>query len=98
MPVRPRNVRSEEYIAAVRQSVCEDPNLLISHRSHTLEILRKDLGLRTNKIVITEELKPNNQLLRGRFSNFALEKLENSFEFYKKSAPATKLISGLMVL
>ncbi|XP_073831485.1 uncharacterized protein [Musca autumnalis] len=60
-----RTVRTEETIAAVEQSVEEDPpNESIRHRAQQLElcpstlwkILRKDLGLRPYKIQLVQEL------------------------------------------
>ena len=52
MPVGHRNARSDENIAAVRESVSDNPNLSIPRRAQELElsrtstwrILRKDLG------------------------------------------------------
>ena len=57
-PTRRRNVRTEENIAAVNESVEEDPNVSIRRRSQELglcpsttwKILRKDLGLHPYKI------------------------------------------------
>ena len=65
-PTRRRNVRTEENIAAVNESVEEDPNLSIRRRSQELglcpsttwKILRKDLGLHPYKIQLVQELKP----------------------------------------
>jgi len=64
-PVRRQNARSAENIAAVRESVWENPRRSISHRSQQLglsatstwRILRRDLDLHPYKIQLTQELK-----------------------------------------
>jgi Helix-turn-helix domain (DUF4817) len=92
VPVRQRNARSEENIAAVRESVANDPNVSIPRRSQQLEIsqttlwriLRKDLGLRAYKIALTQELKVTDHRMRRIFSDWALEQLETDPEFHKK--------------
>ena len=75
VPVRQRNACSEANIAAVNESVYENPNLSVPRRSQELgisqistwRILRKDLGLHPYKIQLTQELKPNDHSLRRRF-------------------------------
>lgn len=65
--VRYRNARSAENIAAVRESVQENPRQSVSRRSQELgltassiwRILRWDLGLHSYKIQLTQELKVN---------------------------------------
>ncbi|CAF1523416.1 unnamed protein product [Didymodactylos carnosus] len=92
VPVRQRNARSEANIAAVNESVRENPNLSIPRRSQELgisqtstwRILRKDLGLHPYKIQLTQELKPNDHSLRRRFADWALEQLEVDANFGKK--------------
>lgn len=87
MSQRQATVRNEENIAAV----CH-PILTITRRSHALgisntnlcQILRKDFRLSTYEIPLTEELKRNNYLFSGGFSNWALEKLKDDPEFHKK--------------
>ena len=77
VPVRQRNARSEANIAAVNESVPENPNLSIPRRSQELgiyqtstwRILRKDLGLHPYKIQLTQELKPDDHSLRRRFAD-----------------------------
>ena len=72
VPVRQRNARSEVNIAALNESVHENPNLSVPRRSQELgisqtstwRILRKDLGLHPYKIQLTQELKPNDHSLR----------------------------------
>jgi len=62
---RQRNVRSAENIAAVRDSVQENPRQSIHCRAKelglsqasTLQILRSDLGLHPYKIQLIQELK-----------------------------------------
>ena len=74
VPLRQRNARSEANIAAVNESVHQNPNLSVPHRSQELNIsqtstwhiLRKDFGLHPYKIQLTEELKPNDHSLRRR--------------------------------
>jgi len=66
-PVRRRNARSVQNIAAVRESVRENPRRSISRRSQELglsatstwRILRRDLGLHPYKIQLIQELKVN---------------------------------------
>ena len=61
VPVRQRNARSEPNIAAVNESVRENPNLSVPRRSQELgisqtstrRILRKYLGLHPYKIQLT---------------------------------------------
>jgi len=65
--VRRRNARSAENIAAVCESVRENPRRSISRRSQKLglsatstwRILRRDLGLHPYKIQLTQEFKVN---------------------------------------
>jgi len=60
-PVRRRNAKSVENIAAVRESVWENPRRAVSRRSQELglsvtstwRILRRDLGLHPYKIQLT---------------------------------------------
>lgn len=92
VPVRQRNARSEENIAAVRESVANDANVSIPRRSQELQIsqttlwriLREDLSLRAYKIALTQELKPGDHRMRRTFSDWALQQLRVDPEFYKK--------------
>ncbi|KZC12688.1 hypothetical protein WN55_04156 [Dufourea novaeangliae] len=78
-PTRQRNVRTEENIAAVNESVEEDRNLSIRRRSQELglcpsttwKILRKDLGLHDHHT-------------RRSFADWALGQLETDPLFYRK--------------
>ena len=91
-PARRRNVRTEENIAAVNESVEEDPNLSIRRRSQELglcpsttwKILRKDLGLHPYKIQLVQELKPRDHYMRRSFADWALEQLATDPLFYRK--------------
>lgn len=73
-------------------SIKTNPNESIRRRSQQLgvsqtslwRILHEDLGLYPYKIKLTQELKPNDHLLRRNFSKWALEKLENATDFYQK--------------
>jgi len=67
-PVRCRNARSAENIAAVRENIRENSRRPISRRSQELgfsatstwQILRRDLSLHPYKIQLTQELKIDN--------------------------------------
>lgn len=91
-PRRQRKARSEENIAAAAASIADEPNLSISRRSQQLglsqtstwRILRKDLGLHPYKVVLTQELKPNDHRLRREFADWALEHLECDSDFGQK--------------
>ena len=45
--------------------------------------MQKDLGLHAFKIKLTQELKQRDHLKRRKFSNWALEKLEENEEFHR---------------
>ena len=89
---RRRNVRTEENIAAVNESVEEDPNVSIRRRSQELglcpsttwKILRKDLGLHPYKIQLVQELKPRDHDMRRSFADWALEQLATDPLFYRQ--------------
>lgn len=91
-PVRRRNARSAENIAAVRESVRENPRQSIPRRSQELglsqtstwRILRRDLGLHPYKIQLTQELKVNDHRQRRVFADWALEQLEADPDFGRK--------------
>lgn len=83
---RPRSARSVENIAAVAESVAEDREESIRHRSQQLglsyattwRILKKDLGLKAYKIQLVQELKPPDLRLRRVFSEWALERIQEN--------------------
>lgn len=89
---RARPVRSVEKIAAVAQSVRENPRTSTRHRAQQLNIsrtslrriLHKDLGLFAYKVQLTQELKQNDHPLRHRFSVWALNELVNDVNFGRK--------------
>ena len=91
-PNRPRPARSIENIAAVAESVRENRDESIRHRSQQLGlsygttwlILRKDLDLKAYKIQLVQELKPNDLPARHRFADWALEKIEEDPLFSSK--------------
>ena len=102
-PVCRRNARSAENIAAVRESVNDDPNLSIPRRAQELElsqtstwrILSKNLDLFPCKIQLIQELRSNNDLQRRQIANWTLEQLKIDLDLGKKqSSLATKLILG----
>ena len=74
VPVRRRNVYSEANIAAVYESVHEDPNLSVPRQSQELGIYQtstcwiwcQDLPLHPYKIQLTEGLRPNDHSLCRR--------------------------------
>ena len=89
---RTRNVRTPETIAAVNESVEEDPNLSILRRAQVLglcpsttwKILRRDIGLHPYKIQLVQELKPRDHHMRRCFADWAQEQLETDPFFYRK--------------
>ena len=91
-PVRQRNARLAENIAAVRESVQENPGQSISCRAQehglsqtsTWRILRPDLGLHPYKIQLTQKLKDNDQRQRRLFADRASERLEEGLNFGRK--------------
>lgn len=91
-PVRQRNARSAENIAAVRESVQENPRQSIPRRAQELglsqtstwRILRRDLGLHPYKIQLTQELKVNDHRQRRLFADWASERLEEDPNFGRK--------------
>lgn len=91
-PQRRQTVRTEETIAAVEQSVEEDPNESIRHRAQQLElcpstlwkILRKDLGLRPYKIQLVQELKPRDHAMRRDFGVWAENEIDLDADFHRK--------------
>lgn len=91
-PVRQRNVRSVENIAAVRESVQENPRQSIPRRAQELglsqtstwRILRRDLSLYPYKIQLTQELKVNDHRQRRVFADWASQRLEEDPNFGRK--------------
>ena len=92
-------------IAAVAESVREDPSQSITRRSQELEIsrtslwriLRKDLSLYPYKIQLTQELKPQDHARRRTFADWVLERQEIDPNFCDKvifSDEAHFLLSG----
>ncbi|KAJ8981353.1 hypothetical protein NQ317_002891 [Molorchus minor] len=87
--VHRRGAQSEVNIAAVSQSVRDDPNLSIPRRSQELGlsqtttwiILYQDLHLKPYKVQITQELKANDHHLRQNFANWALERVVANWVF-----------------
>lgn len=87
-----RSVRSNENIAAVEDSVADDPNTSIRHRaqelgltySSTWNILHKDLALKAYKIKLVQKLEWHDHPRRRTFANWALDKLKADPHFYRK--------------
>jgi len=91
-PISVRHRRSAENIAAVRESVRENPRRSISRRSQELglsatstwRILRRDLDLHSYKIQLIQELKVNDHRQRHVFADWVLEQLEVNPNFAKQ--------------
>ena len=91
-PVRSRNARSAENIAAVRESVQQNPRQSIPRRAQELglsqtstwRILRRDLGLHPYKIQLTQELKVDDHRQRRLFADWASNRLEENPSFGRK--------------
>lgn len=91
-PTRRRNVRSAQNVAAVRDSVRENPRQSISRRAQELRlsetslrrILHLNLGMHPYKIQLTQELKINDHRQRRIFADWALEQLEVDPDFGRK--------------
>lgn len=91
-PIRQRNVRTDETIAAVDESVRENRELSIRRRaqqlglcaSTTWKILRKDLGLRAYKVQLVQQLEWDDHPRRRTFADWALDKLKDDPHFYQK--------------
>lgn len=85
-------VRTAEVVAAVADSVEEDPDLSIRRRAQAVglcastlwKILRKDHSLKAYKIQLVQELKPLDPLLRRQFGEWAENELEVDPLFYRK--------------
>ncbi|XP_022163933.1 uncharacterized protein LOC111029282 [Myzus persicae] len=91
-PIRRRNARSTENIAAVCDSVRGNPRQSISRRSQDLglsatstwRILRRNLGLHLYKIQLTQELKVTDHTQHRVFAYWAQGQLEVDPNFAKK--------------
>lgn len=78
---RPKTVRTNENIAAVSESVENEPTTSISRRSQELgisygslwRILHKDLHLHAYKIQLTQKLKERDHLQRRNFASWIIE-------------------------
>nr|XP_022920706.1 uncharacterized protein LOC111429121 [Onthophagus taurus] len=89
---RARRSRTAENIAAVAESVEENPGLSIPRRSLELgipqtslhRILHKDLGLKAYKLQLTQELKPSDHQQRRIFADWVVEMHENDPEFHRQ--------------
>jgi len=92
MDLRARPFRSVENIAAVAESVNDNPSTSTRHRAQELDISRtslqriltKDLRLRPYKIQLVRQLKPHDHTMRFRFAEWAQERLVEDDHFYRK--------------
>ncbi|KAL4131724.1 hypothetical protein QTP88_008998 [Uroleucon formosanum] len=100
--IRQRNARSIENIAAVRDSVRENPRRSISCRLQELglsttsiwRILHRDLGLHPYEIQLTQTLKVNDHTQHRVFVDWVLRQLAVDPNFAKKSSLMTRPIFG----
>ena len=91
-PSRARLPRSDENIAAVRESVAEHPDTSIRHRAQELNlsrtslqrILTNDLSLYAYKVQLTQELKPDEHLKRRAFVNWVHKQRQTDDDFLQK--------------
>jgi hypothetical protein len=91
-PVHHRFARSAENIAAVSESVAEDPNVSIPRRSQELglsygtlwRILHLDLHLHPYKVQLTQQLKPADHSQRRRYVEWVLEQQAVDGDFSNK--------------
>ena len=87
-----RPVRTAEAIAAVTESVRQNPGTSTRRRSQQVgiprttlrRILHKDLGMFAYKIQLVQELKPNDLPQRLRFAEWALNELNDDPNFARK--------------
>ena len=85
-------MQSNHWLPAVSESVSEEPNTSIRHRSQQLgikqstlfNILHKDLHLKAYKIQLTQQLLPTDHGLRRAFVNWALAAKEENDDFLTK--------------
>lgn len=90
--VHHRNVRSVENIAAVSESVAEDPNSSIPRRAQQLglsygslwRILHLDLHLHPYKVQLTQYLKPSDHRSRRTYADWVLEQQATNADFSNK--------------
>jgi len=88
---RARPVRSTENIAAVAQSVLEQPSTLTRDRSQNVNIsrtslrriLNKDLGMKPYKVQLVQE-ESHDHPMRFRFAQWAEQRLVEDEHFYRK--------------
>lgn len=91
-PGRPSTSRSKQNIEAVRDSVVENPETSIRHRSQELNIyssslqriLTKDLHLHPYKVQLSQELKHTDHAQRREFVEWILEQQQVDANFSHK--------------
>ena len=91
-PVHVRRVRNAQNIAAVRDSVADEPSTSTRRRSQQLHIsrtsliriLHKDLNLHAYKVQLTQELKPTDHVKRRQWCEWWHEMSTVNAHFSKK--------------
>jgi len=91
-PGRNRNVRTQQNIAVVQDSVNVSPVKSLRRRSQQLgmstssvhRILKKDLHMHPYKIQLTQQLKPADHAKRRRFADWILTRQQEDDNFSKK--------------
>ena len=84
--------RSDENIAAVRESVAEHPDISICHcaqelnlsRTSLQRILTNNMSLYAYKVQLTQELKPDDHLKHCTFVNWVHEQRQTDDDFLQK--------------
>ena len=84
-------MHTPENIAAVAESVCEEPSTSMHRRSQQLNIsetslrriLHKDLGMMPYKVQLVQELKPIDHPMRCRLAKWACDRLTEDADFGK---------------
>jgi hypothetical protein len=102
-PGHARNVCNAENIAAVRDSVAEEPSTstrrraqqLHMQRSSLIRILHKDLNMHAYKVRLIQELKPTDHLKRRQWSDWGFEIATVNDEFLTKITQLPYLGEGV---
>ena len=93
-------MHTPENIAAVAESVCEEPSTSMHRRSQQLnisetslrQIVHKDLGMMAYKVHLVQEFKPIDYPMCFRFAKWAFGRLTEDADFGKKTIFSDELI------